>query len=78
MKFAFTSISSMAYISSDGKIYKDFQEYCNSDDLDLDDKFRKLLSGSRTPQTEEERTWLKNMRKLQAEGKVIDIPSGTF
>ena len=68
----------MSYISADGKTYKDFQEYCNSDDLELDDKFRKLLSGSRTPQTEEERALLENMRKLQAEGKVIDIPSGSF
>lgn len=68
----------MSYISVDGKIYKDFQEYCNSDDLELDDKFRKLLSGSRTPQTEDERLWLENMRKLQSEGKIIEIPSGTF
>ena len=68
----------MSYISVDGKTYKNFQEYCNSDDLELDDKFRKLLSGSRTPQTEEECVWLENMRKLEAEGKVIDIPSGSF
>ena len=68
----------MSYISVDGKIYKDFQEYCNSDDLELDDKFRKLLAGSRTPQTEEERVWLENMRKLESEGKIIEIPSGTF
>ena len=68
----------MSYISVDGMIYKDFQEYCNSDDLELDDKFRKLLSGSCTPQTEDERLWLENMRKLQSEGKIIEIPSGTF
>lgn len=68
----------MSYISADGKTYKDFQEYCNSDDLELDDKFRKLLTGSRTPQNEEEHVWLGNMRKLQAEGKVVDIPSGAF
>lgn len=68
----------MAYISVDGKTYKDFQAYCNSDDLETDDKFRKLLAGSRTPQNDEERNWLTNMKKLQSEGKVIDIPSGTF
>lgn len=68
----------MSYISADGKTYKDYQEYCNSDDLELDDKFRKLLSGSRTPQTEDERLWLGNMRKIQSEGKVIEVPSGTF
>ncbi|MCQ2172759.1 MAG: hypothetical protein MJZ17_08435 [Bacteroidales bacterium] len=68
----------MSYISAGGKTYKDYQEYCNSDDLELDDKFRKLLSGSRTPQTEDERLWLGNMRKIQSEGKVIEVPSGTF
>ena len=68
----------MAYLSPEGIIFNNFQEYCDSDDLELDDKFRKLLAGNRTPQTEEERVWLKNMRKLQSEGKVTDIPSGTF
>lgn len=68
----------MSYTSADGTIFKDYQEYCNSDDLELDDKFRKLLSGSRTPQNEDERVWLDNMRKLQSEGKVIEIPSATF
>lgn len=68
----------MAYISVDGKTYKDFQAYCNSDDLDTDDKFRKLLAGSRTPQNDKEKIWLTEMQKLEAEGKVIDIPSGTF
>lgn len=68
----------MAYISVDGKQYKDFQEYCNSDDLETDDKFRKLLAGSRTPQNDEEQVWLDNMRALESEGKIIDIPSGTF
>ena len=63
------------YISTDGKHYKDYQEYCNSDDLDIDDKFRKLLSGSRTPQNDEERMWLENMRKLQEDGKIVEIPS---
>lgn len=68
----------MSYISAGGKTYKDYQEYCNSDNLELDDKFRKLLAGSRTPQTEDERLWLGNMRKIQSEGKVIEVPSGTF
>ena len=65
----------MAYISVDGKSYIDYQEYCNSDDLDIDDKFRKLLAGSRIPQNDEERAWLAEMQKLEAEGKVIEIPS---
>lgn len=68
----------MAYISVDGKRYKDYQEYCNSDELETDDKFRKLLAGSRTPQNDEEREWLSSMRNLQSEGKSIEIPSGTF
>lgn len=68
----------MAYISVEGILYKDFQEYCNSEDLELDDKFRKLLAGSRIPQNDEEKVWLENMRKQQAEGKVIDIPSDIF
>lgn len=65
----------MAYISPDGESFRDYQEYCNSDDLELDDKFRKLLAGSRIPQNEEERSWLIEMRKLESEGKVIEIPS---
>lgn len=68
----------MAYTSVDGKIYKDFLEYCNSDDLELDDRFRKLLAGSRIPQNDEERAWLEDMRRLQSEGKTIDIPSDIF
>lgn len=68
----------MAYISPEGKTYKDFKAYCNSDDLETDDVFRKLLAGSRTPQNEEERKWLEEMRRLQSEGKIIDIPTGTF
>ena len=65
----------MAYISPDGESFRDYQEYCNSDDLELDDKFRKLLAGSRVPQNDEERSWLIGMRKLESEGKVIEIPS---
>ena len=65
----------MAYISFDGKSFKDYQEYCNSDDLELDDKFRNLLAGSRVPQNDEERSWLIEMRRLESEGKVIEIPS---
>lgn len=68
----------MEYISSEGKVYKDYQSYCNSDDLDVADIFRKLLAGSRTPQNDKEKIWLAEMQKLEAEGKVIDIPSGTF
>ena len=68
----------MAYISVEGKLYKDFQEYCNSEDLELDDKFQKLLAGSRTPQNDKEKIWLAEMQKLEAEGKVIDIPSDIF
>lgn len=68
----------MTYISFEGKSYKDYQAYCNSDDLETDDIFRKLLAGSRTPQNDEEKTWLENMRKIEAEGKIIEIPSGTF
>ncbi|MDO5442399.1 MAG: hypothetical protein Q4G10_01885 [Bacteroidia bacterium] len=68
----------MAYISVDGKEYRDYQEYCNSDDLEIDDIFRKLLSGNRIPQNDEERTWLDEMQKLEAEGKIIEIPSDIF
>ena len=62
----------MAYISADGKLYKDFQEYCNSEDLELDDKFRKLLAGSRIPQNDEEKVWLENMRKYS---RMCDQPT---
>lgn len=65
----------MPYISPDGIEYKDYQEYCNSDDLELDDKFRKLLVGARTPQNDKEQSWLDEMRRIQEEGRVVYIPS---
>ena len=61
-----------------GKVYKDYEEYCNSDELDTCEIFLKLNSGERTPQNAEEEKWLKNMRQMKAEGKIIDIPFGTF
>lgn len=61
-----------------GKVYKDYQEYCNSDELEMYDKFLKLNSGERMPQNKREEDWLEEMRQMETEGKIIDIPFGTF
>ncbi len=60
------------------KVYKDYQEYCNSDELEMYDKFLKLNSGERTPQNKREEEWLEEMRQMEVERKIIDIPFGTF
>lgn len=61
-----------------GKVYKDYEEYCNSDELELGIVAIKLMAGERTPQNEREKKILAEIRKLQAEGKIVDIPYGTF
>ncbi|MBR5166677.1 MAG: hypothetical protein IKW86_01260 [Salinivirgaceae bacterium] len=61
-----------------GKVYKDYDEYCNSDDLEVGVVALKLQSGERTPKNEEEREILKEIRELEAQGKIVDIPFGTF
>ena len=67
------------YVSNDtGIVYKDYQEYCNSDELEMYDKFLKLNSGERTPQNKREEKWLQEMKEMKARGEIIDIPFGTF
>ena len=61
-----------------GKVYKDYQEYCNSDDLEAGVIALKLQSGERTPKNDDEREMLKEIRELEAQGKFVDIPFGTF
>ena len=61
-----------------GKVYKDYHEYFNSDDLEVGVIALKLQSGERTPKNEDEREILKEIRELEAQGKFVDIPFGTF
>lgn len=43
------------YIDTDGNKYESYKDYVNSPDLDLETVYLKLLSGSRPPQSEDER-----------------------
>lgn len=62
----------MAYTSPDGKTYKDYQEYGNSDDLDTMEVFMKQEAGHRTPQNNKE------YGGMSEHGEVIDFPMDTF
>ncbi len=42
------------YVTIDGKCYSDFEEYCNSDELDEEEVFLRIATGSRTPQSDDE------------------------
>lgn len=62
------------YISSDGVEYDNYQDYCNSNDLDPDIVGVMLSLGRRTPQNEYETRLLAEIQKLQSEGKAIEFP----
>lgn len=68
----------MAYTSPEGKTYKDYHEYCNSDDLETMEIAMKLYAGSRTPQNDEERKMLKEMKEASERGEILDFPMTPF
>ena len=73
MFYEFVNINYMNYISPEGKVFKSYQEYCNSDTLDLDLICCKLLSGERQPQNDKEKKLLQQMEEILANGKGIEL-----
>ena len=67
------------YVSPDtGIVYKDYNEYCNSDELDTNSIAIKLKAGLRTPKDESERKILEQIREIESEGGIVDLTYGTY
>lgn len=60
------------YIDADGNKYESYKDYVNSPDLDPETVYFKLLSGSRTPQNEEERKIKAEMDEIIANGGIVE------
>lgn len=61
------------YINSEGHKYKDYGEYVNAPDLDLDLIYSKLWSGERTPQNEREEEIKKELDEMKSQGKKLEL-----
>lgn len=61
------------YIDSDGNVYRSYDDYCNSPDLDTYTIMLKLHNGVRKPQNEFERQLLTEMKEDDAKGIMIDF-----
>lgn len=48
---------------------------CNSMDLEPDTIYAYLTLGSRTPQNDDERELLREIKKIKKQGYTVDIPS---
>ncbi len=67
------------YVSPETEIvYKDIQEYNNSNEFETNIVAIKLQAGVRTPQNKDEEKMLEEIRMLEAQGKIVEIPYGTF
>lgn len=60
------------YVSVDGIKYSSYAEYCNSDDLDEYLVMHFLEHGKRTPQNDNEKELLEEIRDIKRKGGVID------
>lgn len=60
------------FIDPDGNKYESYKDYVNSPDLDPETVYLKLLSGSRTPQNDEERKLKEWMDEMHAQGKIVE------
>lgn len=60
------------YIDTDGNKYESYKDYVNSPDLDLETVYLKLLSGSRPPQSEDERRIKAEMDEIHARGEIVE------
>lgn len=69
---------SIPYTDSDWNVYDSYEAYCNSPDLDFYTVMLKLHSGVRTPKNDYERKLLKDMREIEASGRVIDFTEDTW
>lgn len=61
------------YLDSDGNVYKSYEDYCNSLDLDTYTIILKLHNGVRQHQNEFGRKLLAEMKEDEAKGIKIDF-----
>lgn len=61
------------YIDAEGHKYKSYEEYVNSQNLDLDLVYSKLWSGERTPQNEREKEIKKELDEMKSQGEKIEL-----
>ena len=67
------SSSKQSYEDADGKVYDSYEAYCNSPDLDTYTVMLKLWSGSRTPQSDEEKRILAELDEFRRNGGIPDF-----
>lgn len=61
------------YIDAEGRKYKNYEEYVNSPDLDLDLIYAKLWSGERTPQNQREKEIKKELDDMKSHGMNLEL-----
>ncbi len=61
------------YIDAEGRKYKNYEEYVNSPDLDLDLIYAKLWSGERTPQNQREKEIKKELDEMKSLGMKLEL-----
>lgn len=61
------------YIDAEGHKYKSYEEYVNSQNLDLDLVYSKLWSGERTPQNEREKEIKKELDEMKSNGGKMEL-----
>ena len=65
--------SKLKYTDPDGNVFKSYEDYCNSPDLNTYTIMLKLHNGVRKPQNEFERQLLLEMQDIEARGEQIDF-----
>ena len=66
-------MSKYGYTDPDGNVFRSYEEYCNSPDLDTYTIMLKLHNGVRKPQNDWERKLLQGMREDEAKGIKLDF-----
>jgi hypothetical protein len=68
-----SSTAKRTYIDPDGNVHESYDAYCNSPDLDMYSVMLKLWSGSRTPQSVEEKRILAELDEIRRNGGIPDF-----
>ena len=64
----------LPYVDKDGKHWKTYREYCNSDAPDFDEICVMLDSGRRDPQNDWERNYIKESGQYKRDGIATELP----
>ncbi len=64
----------LRYIDNEGREWKSYQEYCNSDAPDFDTICVMLDTGRRTPQNEWEKEYLRKSQEYKEKGIATELP----